>query len=419
MSRPFTVPTAIAAPKPGYMSLTIVGSGASTAVPVIGHIGTSCACRDAVANPRGPNRRSNVSLLITTPNVTAPAAAAAAQKEEKNAGEKISHTVFASAAGNTVDGTSVHCTLIDCGKTFREAYFRVLVQHRVRLVDALFLTHDHADAISGLDDLRDLQQMHMVHDRDWKIDSFIPTYLLGATLDTLRERVGYIVRNSQTVGAAPKDKAAHEALLGNHIAALKKEKGEEEWNVIGIRRSTALQFFTLPDDAVTPFYVPALCDGAGDSMPLFSVPVEHGAQYTSLGYVFGRGTAFKSGSAMSDVVGKSCVVYISDVSSIPDASLAFLQSLVKIDVLYLDCIYPAGHAPCPVHYTMDDAVELVIKLKPRYVIMIGMYCALEHEEGQQYLRAKLEELVSTGVLKEGEVLGMELGYDGMEIVLPQ
>jgi phosphoribosyl 1,2-cyclic phosphodiesterase len=38
-----------------------------------------------------------------------------------------------------------------CGKTFRDAYVRVL-QPRVDSLAALLLTHDHADAIHGIDD---------------------------------------------------------------------------------------------------------------------------------------------------------------------------------------------------------------------------------------------------------------------------
>ena len=47
---------------------------------------------------------------------------------------------------------------IDCGKTFREiTAMRVYRQHGVKSLDGLLLTHDHADAVGGLDELRSLQ----------------------------------------------------------------------------------------------------------------------------------------------------------------------------------------------------------------------------------------------------------------------
>ena len=48
-------------------------------------------------------------------------------------------------------------TLIDCGKTFREVVLKVFPKYGLKEIGALLLTHGHADAILGMDDLRDLQ----------------------------------------------------------------------------------------------------------------------------------------------------------------------------------------------------------------------------------------------------------------------
>ncbi|PHJ25611.1 metallo-beta-lactamase domain protein, partial [Cystoisospora suis] len=47
--------------------------------------------------------------------------------------------------------------LIDCGKTFREASLAFFPLHNIPSLDAVFLSHDHQDAVGGLDDLRDFQ----------------------------------------------------------------------------------------------------------------------------------------------------------------------------------------------------------------------------------------------------------------------
>lgn len=47
--------------------------------------------------------------------------------------------------------------VIDVGKTFRESLVRWFPTHNVKSVDAIILTHPHADAIFGLDDVRSLQ----------------------------------------------------------------------------------------------------------------------------------------------------------------------------------------------------------------------------------------------------------------------
>ena len=46
----------------------------------------------------------------------------------------------------------------DCGKSFREAAARWYPRYNVRGIDAVVLTHPHADAVLGIDDLRSCQR---------------------------------------------------------------------------------------------------------------------------------------------------------------------------------------------------------------------------------------------------------------------
>lgn len=108
------------------MQLTFVGTGVSCAVPVIGHFTTSCACDEAIRCHDSPNRRNNVSLMITLTHKTA------THNDCKNSDDDNQNSVR---------------ILIDAGKTFRDAYFRVLAPLHVRYVNALLITHGHADAM--------------------------------------------------------------------------------------------------------------------------------------------------------------------------------------------------------------------------------------------------------------------------------
>ncbi|ETW05482.1 hypothetical protein H310_03245 [Aphanomyces invadans] len=105
------------------IDLYVLGSGPSTSVPSIRCLVTNpnCpVCPEAHANPNSRNRRGNPSLLV------------------KHQGFHI---------------------LIDCGKTFRESFLRCCVPSEIPpLVDAVVLTHSHADACFGLDDPRDIQR---------------------------------------------------------------------------------------------------------------------------------------------------------------------------------------------------------------------------------------------------------------------
>ncbi|CCW66308.1 unnamed protein product [Phytomonas sp. Hart1] len=439
MALPIEIPTSIAAPPVGYMNITLVGTGSSSGIPIIGHIDTDCACVDAMANPQNnPNCRLNVSLLITVPHHTKSKLASTDRNngKENTPGvalkeDNLTDDHFDDTIVNRIGGVPVRFTLIDCGKTFRDAYFKVLARHGIHGVDALLLTHDHADATMGLDDLRDLQLMHMV-EGNWIVDSFIPTYLQCETLRFIEKSVGYIFQNSQIVGPAPETAQKHKSLLMKHMEQQKRMKGNKAWNDIGIRRATALQFFTVSHQTPAKLYIPAMGtsddpNSADANIPMYSLPVEHGKNYISLGFVFGRGTAFKS--QLVDATGTptttqdglkeaSCVVYISDVSSIPNASMNFLLDLVKIDVLIIDCVHGSGKR-CETNIGMEEMSELVVLLKPRYAIAVGMYCDIKHDAGNAKLQDMLEGYVRDGRLKAGEVLKMSLGYDGMEMILRQ
>jgi hypothetical protein len=114
-------------------SFTILGSGASSGVPFLGcvledprGIPSCCAvCRDAHDSPLGPNRRGNVSCALRL---------------------------------RRPDGGGEFNVVVDCGKTFRDTVARVWLRLEppLRRMDALLLTHAHADAFIGLDCLREV-----------------------------------------------------------------------------------------------------------------------------------------------------------------------------------------------------------------------------------------------------------------------
>lgn len=94
------------------MKITILGCGTSSGVPRIG--GPDGAGNWGLCDPQNPrNRRRRASVLVE-------------------------------AAGKTV--------LIDCGPDCREQ----LLSARVTHLDAVMITHDHADHAHGIDDLRQL-----------------------------------------------------------------------------------------------------------------------------------------------------------------------------------------------------------------------------------------------------------------------
>ncbi len=138
------------------LKITILGSGSSGGVPRIG--GKDGRGEWGACDPGEPkNRRRRCSLLV-----------------ERGATQ----------------------ILVDCSPDMRDQ----LIDARVSRLDAVLITHDHADQCHGLDDLRMVAQNMMRR---------VPVYTEEHTLRTLTERFGYCF-NAQ-------DARAYPAILDGHL----------------------------------------------------------------------------------------------------------------------------------------------------------------------------------------------------------
>jgi phosphoribosyl 1,2-cyclic phosphate phosphodiesterase len=123
------------------LRITVLGSGSSGGVPRIGPTGPNWGACDP-ANPK--NRRRRCALLV----------------------QRI----------GPEGQTSV---LIDAGPDVREQ----LIDVGVGILDAVILTHDHADHVHGLDDLRMVAANRRAR---------LPAWMNEATEQTIRDRFGYV-----------------------------------------------------------------------------------------------------------------------------------------------------------------------------------------------------------------------------------
>ncbi|KAI5475166.1 hypothetical protein MNV49_001853 [Pseudohyphozyma bogoriensis] len=115
------------------LELIVLGTGTSSGVPSIGCLTsptTGCyTCRSTLSLPSETdphakhNLRRNTSAVLRIPD-------------------------------NSGAGGRTKTLLIDCGKTFYSAALEHWPKKGLREIDALLITHPHADAILGLDDLR-------------------------------------------------------------------------------------------------------------------------------------------------------------------------------------------------------------------------------------------------------------------------
>ena len=127
------------------MKITILGSGTSTGVPMVG-----CRCPVCSSADRR-DKRTRASIVVET-------------------------------GGRFI--------LIDTSTDLRKQAIREKIPH----IDAVFFTHSHADHIHGIDDLRGF---HFIHQR------IIPCYGSKETMDAIAGNFSYIFKGMEMAGYAP------------------------------------------------------------------------------------------------------------------------------------------------------------------------------------------------------------------------
>ncbi|GAA5875812.1 hypothetical protein JCM8547_005321 [Rhodosporidiobolus lusitaniae] len=231
------------------LSLLVMGSGGSAAVPDIACVtspSTGCACcLDTLRSPHGsgensPNKRGNTGAVIRVPP----------------------------EVGKEREGEMT--ILLDCGKTFREQALRIFPEKGLRKIDAVILTHHHADAIDGLDDLR-------AWTYKTAIESTIPIYCSAVTYSFIRASFPYLISKAAASGggAVP--------TFQWHVMP-----DDKDWEICGVK--------------VTP------------------LPVHHGRYFTTppkplicLGFLF-----------------DDSVLYMSDVNYIPESIWSLLSTRLSL-----------------------------------------------------------------------------------------
>jgi len=147
----FPLPDNLASPR---FSVQFLGSGTSTGVPMIG-----CDC-EVCQSPDLRDKRLRPSIYLTV----------------------------SPAEGD--DLTSPRTILVDTTPDMRGQVLRAGINR----VDAVLMTHTHADHLFGMDDIRQF---------NWKQQSAIPIYGTPETLDHVRRVFDYCFRETQLGGGKP------------------------------------------------------------------------------------------------------------------------------------------------------------------------------------------------------------------------
>jgi len=237
------------------LKITVLGSGTSMGVPTLG-----CPCR-VCGSTDSHDKRLRPSILLSR------------------------------------NGRNV---VIDTTPDFRQQAMRAGLDR----LDAILLTHGHADHVLGFDDIRP----YNIRQR-----AALPVYSNEDTFQIIRRIFAYVFDDKPTLSTVP-------SVTLNPV--------EGAFELLGI------------------LFIP--------------VPLLHG-DMNVLGFRFGR------------------AAYLTDFSAMSDSSMALLQGL---DELILDALRDIPH---PMHQTVDSALALIEKLKPRRAWFTHIAHDLPHAETNERL----------------------------------
>ncbi|KAI6045082.1 beta-lactamase-like protein [Pisolithus marmoratus] len=242
--------------------------------------------------------------------------------------------------------------IIDVGKTFQVAAVEWFPKYGLREIDAILITHAHADAMNGLDDLR-----------GWTlraaIQQHIDVYVSADTFRDVERTFPYLVSKEFASGGGDvpefkwhiiEDKVPFEIKdTGVWITPFLVQHG---------RLFTSPSAFVAPSPCATQPTTPVISGRSSPRVGEISLPKVH--PFWCFGFVI-----------------QDAIVYMSDVSRIPQDAWELIESGRKKSVLVIDCLRLHPHTS---HMGIRDATATVRRLAAERNYLIGFTHDLHHEE---------------------------------------
>ncbi|KAH7915126.1 beta-lactamase-like protein [Hygrophoropsis aurantiaca] len=298
--------------------------------------------------------------------------------------------------------------VIDVGKNFQAAAVEWFPKYGLRQIDAVIITHAHADAMNGLDDLR-------VWTLSNAIQPHIDVYVSQATFREVQRAFPYLVAKEFASGGG--------------------DVPEFEWHIIEDKipfeiRDTGIQ--------ITPFSVHHGRLFSTDTPPAFT-PTPCVTQPTSPN-ISGRSSPARqpqltvNGSKVAAKIHpytclgftiQDSIIYMSDVSYIPDEAWATIETGKNPKaVLVIDCLRLHAHTS---HMGVREALEAIRRVGANRNYFIGFSHDVTHDEyvtiGEAAGReepidtANMSSNVRRGVamVKDGKRAWLRPSHDGLRV----
>lgn len=236
------------------------------------------------------------------------------------------------------DGT-LHAILIDCGKHFYSSSKETLIPAGVTKLDAVLITHGHADAMLGLDDLR-----HWTGHTPLVQDG-LDVYCDKDTFHTIMTTFPYLVNPEQATG-------------GGLVGAL-RFKLFESWKEFLI----------------------------ADTLPITPIPLPHGKHMISGDVYFSNGFSIGYSKIRSEMHGG--LLYFSDLHCLEEdvrkGVCSIYECIKNLKLLVVDCTLEQGSYSS--HWCWPQTSAFIERIKPSATILVGMAHEIDYYRFQRKVDA--------------------------------
>ncbi|KAF9455013.1 hypothetical protein P691DRAFT_716113 [Macrolepiota fuliginosa MF-IS2] len=306
------------------------------------------------------------------------------------------------------DGRSV-TIVIDAGKTFQAAALEWFPRFGLRKIDALLITHAHADAMNGLDDLRGWTL-------NGAIQPYIDVYLSQATFTEVQRSFPYLVSKEFASGGG--DVPDFKYHIINDREAFEIEDTGIEITPFAVHHGRIFSKVPPPAYVVTPTAtLPSTPTKSGVSLPSSRQSSPTLEKQTEKEVVRNTEQGVIHPLLCFGFKIREQLAYISDVSHIPDHIWEVLRSKRgsasgPLPALILDCLRLRPHTS---HLGIAESVGIARRIGAARTYLTGFSHEVAHEE---YIT--ITEAVGGGVkddvqLTESERKGTELIQGGDQL----
>ena len=302
------------------MIVTLTGTGTSHGIPVIG-----CEC--AVCRSKDPHdKRYRCSAYIRTQDTA---------------------------------------LVIDTGPEFRLQ----ALEHKITHLDAVLITHSHADHLNGLDDLRIFSHTAS-SDKHNETKNALNIYANKPTINDIYKRFDYIYEKTQQGGGKP-------------LLNLNDSEDFSKDRPVIVRRT--------PQNDDSGKIAPGTKQG---TLLCFPVPMKHGILDVN-------GWNIRE----EDAPPEKSLSYLTDCSFVPDDSIALIKGT---EHLVIDGLRQTPHST---HFSFGQALECASKIEPKHVWLTHINHSSSHEQINEWLSEHKKQFSALADIP------VHAAYDGLTLVI--